>query len=320
MLPNGITGFRNLKDPYIPEQEKRIFQRFCYSIATRYHCEVLSVSAEIKTNLGRTYRIKGYEIPEASRQSKGTNIVNVLPLMPGEKVTSMLRVPEVEGEEYLCMMTKKGIIKRTPLVDYKNVRKSGLIAINLDEDDELSWVRLTSGSDDLIVATKEGMSIRFNETDARTLGRTARGVKSITLKKENDEVVGFDVIKENATILTVSETGYGRRSVPSDYKVQKRGGSGLLNYRVNKYGKVAAIRVVEPEDEIIMISSSGIIIRIASEEINCVARPAKGVKVMRITGEDKLITLASIREEWEKQEIVTTENNEEGSEEEKAGE
>lgn len=272
------------------------------------------------TNLGRTYRIKGYEIPEASRQSKGTNIVNVLPLMPGEKVTSMLRVPEVEGEEYLCMMTKKGIIKRTPLVDYKNVRKSGLIAINLDEDDELSWVRLTSGSDDLIVATKEGMSIRFNEKDARTLGRTARGVKSITLKKENDEVVGFDVIKENATILTVSETGYGRRSVPSDYKVQKRGGSGLLNYRVNKYGKVAAIRVVEPEDEIIMISSSGIIIRIASEEINCVARPAKGVKVMRITGEDKLITLASIREEWEKQEIVTTENNEEGSEEEKAGE
>lgn len=272
------------------------------------------------TNLGRTYRIKGYEIPEASRQSKGTNIVNVLPLMPGEKVTSMLRVPEVEGEEYLCMMTKKGIIKRTPLVDYKNVRKSGLIAINLDEDDELSWVRLTSGSDDLIVATKEGMSIRFNETDARTLGRTARGVKSITLKKENDEVVGFDVIKENATILTVSETGYGRRSVPSDYKVQKRGGSGLLNYRVNKYGKVAAIRVVEPEDEIIMISSSGIIIRIASEEINCVARPAKGVKVMRITGEDNLITLASIREEWEKQEIVTTENNEESSEEEKAGE
>lgn len=270
------------------------------------------------TNLGRTYRIKGYEVPEASRQSKGTNIVNVLPLMPGEKVTSMLRVPEVEGEEYLCMMTKKGIIKRTPLVDYKNVRKSGLIAINLDENDELSWVRLTGGNDDLIVATKEGMSIRFNETDARTLGRTARGVKSITLKKENDEVVGFDVIKEDATILTVSETGYGRRSVPSDYKVQKRGGSGLLNYRVDKYGKVAAIRVVDPDDEIIMISSSGIIIRIASEEINCVSRPAKGVKVMRITGEDKLITLASIKEEWEKQEVVTSDS--EKSDEEKSGE
>ncbi len=274
------------------------------------------------TNLGRTYRIKGYEVPEASRQSKGTNIVNVLPLMPDEKVTSMLRVPEIEGEEYICMMTKKGIIKRTPLIDYKNVRKSGLIAINLDDDDELSWVRLTSGNDDLIVATKEGMSIRFHETDARTLGRTARGVKSITLKKENDQVVGFDVINEDATILTVSETGYGRRSNPGDYKVQKRGGSGLLNYRVDKYGKVAAIRVVEPEDELIMISSNGIIIRISSDEINCVSRPAKGVKVMRISGEDKLITLAAIREEWEKQDVIadSTEKESEESENETSAE
>ena len=257
------------------------------------------------TNLGRTYRLKGYEIPEASRQSKGTNIVNILPLMPGEKVSSMLRVPEIEGEEYLCMMTKKGIIKRTPLVDYKNVRKSGLIAINLDEDDELSWVKLTSGNDDLLVATKEGMSIRFHETDARTLGRTARGVKSITLKKADDEVVGFDVIDDDATVLTVSETGFGRRSNPGDYKVQKRGGSGLLNYRVEKFGKVAAIRVVSDEDDLIMISANGVIIRIPSTEVNLVTRPAKGVKVMRIKeDEDKVITLSVIREEWEKQEIV----------------
>jgi len=267
------------------------------------------------TNLGRTYRLKGYEVPEASRQAKGTNIVNVLPLMPGERVTSMLQVPEVEGEEYICMMTKKGIIKRTPLVSYKNVRKSGLIAINLDEDDELSWVRLTSGNDDLLVATHEGMSIRFHETDARELGRTARGVKSISFKKNDDFVVGFDVINENATVLTVSETGFGRRSVPSDYKVQKRGGSGLLNYRVDKFGKVAAIRMVEPEDDLIMISANGVIIRIESEEINCVSRPAKGVKVMRIKeDEDKVITLAVIREEWEKQEIVTdSKENEDGT-------
>ncbi len=257
------------------------------------------------TNLGRTYRLKGYEIPEASRQSKGTNIVNILPLMPGEKVSSMLRVPEIEGDEYLCMMTKKGIIKRTPLVNYKNVRKSGLIAINLDEDDELSWVKLTSGNDDLLVATREGMSIRFHETDARELGRTARGVKSITLKKADDEVVGFDVIDDNATVLTVSETGFGRRSKPSDYKVQKRGGSGLLNYRVEKFGKVAAIRIVSDEDDLIMISANGVIIRIPSTEINCVNRPAKGVKVMRIKeNEDKVITLSVIREEWEKQDIV----------------
>ena len=257
------------------------------------------------TNLGRTYRLKGYEIPEASRQSKGMNIVNILPLMEGEKVSSMLRVPEIEGDEYLCMMTKKGIIKRTPLVNYKNVRKSGLIAINLDEDDELSWVKLTSGNDDLLVATRQGMSIRFHETDARELGRTARGVKSITLKKADDEVVGFDVIDDNATVLTVSETGFGRRSNPSDYKVQKRGGSGLLNYRVEKFGKVAAIRVVSDEDDLIMISANGVIIRIPSTEINCVTRPAKGVKVMRIKeNEDKVITLSVIREEWEKQEIV----------------
>ena len=267
------------------------------------------------TNLGRTYRIKGYEVPEASRQAKGTNIVNVLPLMPGERVTSMLQVPEVEGEEYICMMTKNGIIKRTPLVSYKNVRKSGLIAINLDEDDELSWVRLTSGDDDLLVATHEGMSIRFHESDARELGRTARGVKSISFKKNDDYVVGFDVIKENATVLTVSETGFGRRSSPDDYKVQKRGGSGLLNYRVDKFGKVAAIRMVEPEDDLIMISANGVIIRIESEEINCVTRPAKGVKVMRIKEDaDKVITLAVIREEWEKQEIVTdSKENEDGT-------
>lgn len=267
------------------------------------------------TNLGRTYRLKGYEVPEASRQAKGTNIVNVLPLMPGERVTSMLQVPEVEGEEYICMMTKKGIIKRTPLVSYKNVRKSGLIAINLDDDDELSWVKLTSGNDDLLVATHEGMSIRFHETDARELGRTARGVKSISFKKKDDYVVGFDVINEAATVLTVSETGFGRRSVPSDYKVQKRGGSGLLNYRVDKFGKVAAIRMVEPEDDLIMISANGVIIRIESEEINCVTRPAKGVKVMRIKeDEDKVITLAVVREEWEKQDIVTdSKENEDGT-------
>ncbi len=259
------------------------------------------------TNFGRTYRLKGYEVPEGSRTSRGMNIVNILQLMPDEKVTSMIRIPDIEGDEYLCMMTKKGIIKRTPLIDYKNVRRGGLIAINLDEGDELSWVKLTSGDDDLLVATREGMSIRFNETDARTLGRTARGVKSITFKKDNDEVVGFDVIRDNATVLTVSETGYGRRSNPDDYKVQKRGGSGLLNYRVEKYGKVAAIRMVEEDDDLIMISSGGIIIRIESNAINCVARPAKGVKVMRINGEDKLITLSAVKHEDESEE--TPENS-----------
>ncbi len=255
------------------------------------------------TNFGRCYRLKAFEVPEASRTSRGMNIVNVLPLMPDEKVTSLIKLEDPDAETFICMVTRKGIIKRTALKEYKNVRKSGLIAINLDEGDELAWVKLTSGEDDLLVATHEGMSIRFHETDARTLGRTSRGVKSIEFKKPDDFVVGFDVLDEEGSVLTVSELGYGRRSVPEDYKVQKRGGSGLLNYRVDKYGKVAAIRVVHPNDDLMMISASGVMIRIESEAINCITRPAKGVKVMRITGEDKLITLSTVEHEDETEDV-----------------
>ncbi len=246
------------------------------------------------TNQGRCYRIKAYEIPEASRTSRGMNVVNVLQLQPEEKVTALIRLVDPEADAYICMVTRAGIIKRTALSDYKNVRRSGLIAINLDEGDELAWVKLTSGQDDLLVATHEGMCIRFHETDARTLGRTARGVKSITFKKDGDYVVGFDVLDDTGTVLTVSEKGYGRRSLPENYPVQNRGGSGRLNYRVEKYGKVAALRVVHDTEDIMLISASGIMIRIESGAINCVSRPAKGVKVMRISDDDKLITLSAV--------------------------
>ncbi|MCQ2486876.1 MAG: DNA gyrase subunit A [Clostridia bacterium] len=262
------------------------------------------------TNFGRAYRLKAYEVPEGSRTSKGMNVVNVLQLMPDEKVTSMIRIEDIESDTFITMVTKGGIIKRTALGDFKNIRKSGIIAINLDEGDELAWVKQTSGDDELIVATKYGMSIRFKETDGRSLGRASRGVKAITFKKANDEVVGFDIITDESTVLTVSETGYGRRSKGEDYKVQKRGGSGLLNYRVDKYGDVAAIRVVNDEDDLIMISSSGIIIRIRVEDINLVSRPAKGVKVMRITGDDKLITLATATHEDETEEPEIAESTE----------
>lgn len=269
------------------------------------------------TNFGRAYRLKAYEVPEGSRTSKGMNVVNVLQLMPDEKVTSMIRIEDIESDTFITMVTKGGIIKRTALGDFKNIRKSGIIAINLDEGDELAWVKQTSGDDELIVATKYGMSIRFKETDGRSLGRASRGVKAITFKKANDEVVGFDIITDESTVLTVSETGYGRRSKGEDYKVQKRGGSGLLNYRVDKYGDVAAIRVVNDEDDLIMISSSGIIIRIRVEDINLVSRPAKGVKVMRITGDDKLITLATAthEDETEEPEIAETTENSASAEE-----
>ena len=251
------------------------------------------------TTKGKTYRLKGYEIPEGSKQSKGMNVVNLLPLEADEKVSSMIRVPDFGGEDikYLCMVTKKGIIKRTDLEQYKNIRKSGIIAINLDEDDELAWVRLTDGNDDILVATRGGMSIRFNENDCRPIGRTARGVKAIELK-ENDEVVGMCVIPENQDdskkILTVSETGLGRLSNHDEYRVQTRAGKGVLNYHTEKYGEVASVLLVGDDNDIILISSDGIIIRIKASQINTVSRTSKGVRVMRVSEGEKLVSATAV--------------------------
>ena len=264
------------------------------------------------TTKGKTYRIKGYEIPEGSKQSKGMNVVNLLPLEADEKVSSMIRVPDFGGEDikYLCMVTKKGIIKRTDLEQYKNIRKSGIIAINLDEDDELAWVRLTDGNDDILVATRGGMSIRFNENDCRPIGRTARGVKAIELKA-NDEVVGMCVIPENQDdskkILTVSETGLGRLSNHDEYRVQTRAGKGVLNYHTEKYGEVASVLLVSDENDIILISSDGIIIRIKASQISTVSRTSKGVRVMRVSEGEKLVsaTAVSSNDEEETAEIET---------------
>ncbi len=251
------------------------------------------------TTKGKVYRLKGYEIPEGSRQSKGMNIVNLLPVEEGERVSAMIRVPEFgEDNYYLCMLTRQGIIKRTELDAYKNVRKNGIIAINLDDDDELVWVKLTEGGENLIIATKKGMSIAFREDDARVIGRTARGVRALKLK-EGDCVVGMDILTEGKKVLTVSETGYGRLSEIEDYRIQNRGGSGLTNYHVAKYGDVAAIEVVDPEDDLMLISSDGIIIRIAMETIRLCARPSKGVRVMKVTEGEKLITAVAVHEENE---------------------
>ncbi len=211
------------------------------------------------TNMGRVYRLKCYEVPEASRQAKGINIANILPITPDEKITSMIRVPEFDEEKYLVMVTRQGIIKRIQLNAYNTQRKGGLIALELNEGDELAWVKMTDGNDDVIIATQKGMAIRFNETDVRPMGRQARGVKALSLK-EGDSVVGMSVIDENKYVLTVSETGYGRLSSPDDYRVQSRGGKGLTNYHIEKYGEVAAISVVDLNDDIIMISRDGVII------------------------------------------------------------
>ncbi len=245
------------------------------------------------TTKGRTYRLKGYEIPEGSRTSKGMNIVNILPIEGDEKVSTMIRVPMLDGEGYLCMVTRKGIIKRTSVDAYRNVRKSGVYAITLDDDDELAWVKHTSGNQDLLIATRNGKCIRFNENDARPIGRTARGVKAITLMGD-DEVIGMDVVEEGKTVLTVSEIGNGKRCEPDKYSLQHRGGQGLKNYDISKYGKVAAFEVVDENDDLILIASDGIIIRIPVSAVNLVGRDSKGVRVMKVSEGEKVIMAISV--------------------------
>ena len=243
------------------------------------------------TDCGRIHRLKGYQIYEGSRTSKGVNIVNLLQLQPEENVTNMLRVPAgaAEGESYLAMLTKQGVIKRTPLSAYENIRRSGLIAINLNDGDRLAWSGITSGENELVVATKQGMAIRFAESDLRVLGRTATGVRAIRLA-EGDEVVGAGIVREGATVLTVTEEGKGRRTRIEDYRVQYRGGKGIRNY--GEKGHVAGIRVISEEDDIILISLEGIIIRMHAGDINVQSRYGSGVRVMRLAEGDRVVTVA----------------------------
>lgn len=258
------------------------------------------------TNLGRVYKLKCYEIPEGSRTSKGMNINNLLPLSADESVTSMIKVPDIESEQYLVMVTRNGIIKRTELSAFSHARKNGLIAIDLNEGDELAWVRLTDGNKELVVATRNGMAIRFHETDVRVMGRAAKGVKAITLRGD-DKVIGMSMLREGAYILTVSETGYGRLSNVSDYRIQSRGGHGVINYNTDKYGKVAAIKSVDLDDDIILISNDGVIIRIEANSIRICSRTSKGVRVMKVSDESKVVTLSRVPHEEETAEETTPE-------------
>ena len=250
------------------------------------------------TTAGRVYRLKCYEIPEGSRTAKGTNIINLLPIETNEKVTAMIRVPVFDPDKYLCMVTRKGVIKRTRLDAYSNARKSGLIAVDLDEGDELAWVQMTDGCQKLLVATRQGMAICFDENDARVVGRTARGVRAIALA-EDDEVVSMVVRREDQLLLTVTETGYGRLSEFDDYRIQSRGGKGLTNYHTDEYGLVAGVRAVNPTDDIILISSGGIIIRMPAAEIRQCRRPSKGVRVMTLKDDTRIVSMVEAPQEPE---------------------
>lgn len=246
------------------------------------------------TSRGRVYRIKGYEIPEAGRTAKGTAIVNLLPLESNEKITAVIPIKEFNADHYLFMATKKGIVKKTELMDYDTARKGGLIAISLDDDDELIGVKFTDGTKNIIIGTRDGMAIVFSEKDVRSMGRTAHGVKGIRLNS-GDEVVGMDKLKSNAYILTVTEEGFGKRTPTLEYRPQIRGGKGLINMKVTeKTGKVVGIKAVRDGQELILISTEGIVIRMNVDDISVISRNTQGVTLMKTDTNDKVASFASM--------------------------
>lgn len=247
------------------------------------------------TNKGRVYRQKGYEIPEAGRTAKGTAIINLLPLEQGEKITAVIPVKEFLEEQFMFMATNKGTVKKTNLKDFDSARKNGLVAINLDENEDLIGVELTDGNSEIILATRNGIAIRFDEQDVRPMGRTAHGVKGISLAY-GDEVVAMDsVADESCEVLTATEFGMGKRTAVGEYRKQTRGGKGIINIKITeKTGLVVGMRVINPQQEIMMITSAGIIIRIDVDGISQFGRNAQGVKLMTLNDDDKVVSLAAI--------------------------
>lgn len=256
------------------------------------------------TDQGRVYRLKGYMIPEAGRTAKGTNIVNLLPIEQGEKISAIIHLREFDDEHFLTMVTKKGTIKRTALSDYNTARRGGLRAIVLDEDDELVRVKMTDGQQTLIVGSYLGRAIRFRETDVRCMGRVAHGVRAMELR-EGDHIVSMSIAREGGKLLTITENGYGKRTDIDEYKIQNRGGKGITSYNLSdKTGNIAGSKVVDEDDDIILISQGGVIIRISAAEIPIYSRVTSGVIVMRPGDGDKVVTLARTAKEEESEEVL----------------
>lgn len=269
------------------------------------------------TNKGKVYRLKGYEIPEFSRTAKGIPIINILELEEDESVSEIIPIQEFDEKLTLFFTTKQGISKRSSLKNYENIRRGGLIAIGLREDDELISVRLTSGNDVIAIATKKGMLICFEESDVRTMGRNASGVKGIRLS-EDDEVVGMELVKEDTEILIVTENGYGKRTPNDHYRIQSRGGKGLITCNITeKNGDVIAFKSVSLEEELMIMTEHGILIRIAVDEISSFGRNTQGVRLMKLHEDDKVSAVARIKEEFleDEEEVDETEENTDQAEE-----
>lgn len=267
------------------------------------------------TNKGKVYRIKTFEIPEAGRTAKGTPIINLLQIESGEKITAVIPVKqnknneEIDKDEYLIMTTKKGVIKKTKISMFNNIRKMGLIAVNLREDDELISVKKITDGKQMFLATKLGMSIKFNQEDIRELGRNATGVKAITLN-EDDEVVASEVIEKNKKILIVSEKGFGKCTLSDEYRLQSRGGKGLKTYKITeRTGNVIDVKMIDEKEELIMVTSDGVIIRIRAKDISTTSRVTQGVKLINVSDDVKVMSVAKISEDY----IENEENIEEES-------
>ena len=251
------------------------------------------------TNTGRVYRLKAYEIPEAGRTARGTAIINLLQLMPGERITSVIPISKFEPGHYLMMATKKGLVKKTPIQDYMNVRKTGLAAIILRDDDELIEVKATDDKKDIILVTKDGQCIRFKETDVRSTGRSSMGVRGMNLA-DGDEVVAMQLNSQGYYLLVVSENGMGKRTCISEFTCQNRGGKGVKCYKITeKTGNVVGAKAVNEENEIMIITTEGIIIRLQCSDISILGRITSGVKLMNL---QEGITVASVAKVREKEE------------------
>lgn len=246
------------------------------------------------TNKGRVYRLKAYEIPEASRTARGMAIVNILQMQPGEKITEVFPVEKFEEGQYLLMATAKGLIKKTSLNEYDTSRKTGIIGINLDEDDELIGVKMTSGEDEIVMGTKNGYAIRFAEEEVRPIGRSAKGVKGISLR-QNDSVIGMDIADDNKYILCVSENGYGKLTAIKHYRKQNRSGKGMLTYNITtKTGALVGFNSIGKDEDLMMINNQGIAIRLEVKNISSMGRAAQGVRLQRLNDDEKVVTIAKM--------------------------